>query len=181
MQLSSPFMRLAERLTFLFFALGASDVCLVCENPTCSSVPALWGCEGLWSYDCAAMHDNEYSPPSPSVSLSPRESSGKDVDITFSPSLPGPIPSERPDPTKPNPRLGVGHIMSWSSDGRYLATRNDNMPSALWVWDAEDLGLCSLVVQVGWLPGGLARCFGDRMVGPGVELSLVVPVGWFIY
>ena len=35
---SSPFMRLAERITALF-ALGASNVCLVGENPTCS-VPA---------------------------------------------------------------------------------------------------------------------------------------------
>ncbi|CAN0510171.1 unnamed protein product, partial [Laminaria digitata] len=62
-------------------------------------------------------------------------------------SLPGPIPFERPDPSKANPRLGIGRVMAWSSDGRYLATRNDNMPSALWVWDAEDLGLCSLMVQ----------------------------------
>ena len=42
-------MRLAQHLTFRF-ALGASDVCLVGEMPTCS-VPALLGCEGLWSYD----------------------------------------------------------------------------------------------------------------------------------
>ena len=46
---SSPFMRLAEQLTFRV-ALGASDVCLVDENQTCS-VPALKGCVGLWSYD----------------------------------------------------------------------------------------------------------------------------------
>ena len=32
------------------FALGASNVCLVGENPTCS-FPALQGCEGLWSHD----------------------------------------------------------------------------------------------------------------------------------
>ena len=32
------------------FALGASNGCLVGGNPTCS-VPALKGCEGLWSYD----------------------------------------------------------------------------------------------------------------------------------
>ena len=42
-------MRLAEQLTFRV-ALGASDVCLVDENQTCS-VPALKGCVGLWSYD----------------------------------------------------------------------------------------------------------------------------------
>ena len=32
------------------FELGARDVCLVGENPT-FSVPALWGCEGIWPYD----------------------------------------------------------------------------------------------------------------------------------
>ena len=36
---SPPFMRLAEHLTFRF-ALGASNLCLVGKNPTCS-VPAL--------------------------------------------------------------------------------------------------------------------------------------------
>ena len=46
---SSPFMRLAEHL----MAIGARNVYLVGENPTCF-VPALWECEGLhplWSYD----------------------------------------------------------------------------------------------------------------------------------
>ena len=37
----SPFMRLAE-YTSRRFAIGARDVGLVGENPTCS-VPALWG------------------------------------------------------------------------------------------------------------------------------------------
>lgn len=74
--------------------------------------------------------------------------SSKDVEITYSATMPpGPIPSERPDPSKPNPRLGVG-LMCWSSSGRYLATRNDNMASTLWVWDAEELSLSSLVLQV---------------------------------
>ena len=31
--------------------LSASPFCLVGENPTCSVPGALWGCEGLWSYD----------------------------------------------------------------------------------------------------------------------------------
>ena len=47
---SSPFMRLAEHLTALGSALGASTVCLDGEHPT-RSVPALHGCEGLWSYE----------------------------------------------------------------------------------------------------------------------------------
>ena len=41
------------------FVLGASDVCLVGDSPTCSA-PGLQGCEGLWSYDYA-MHENEYT------------------------------------------------------------------------------------------------------------------------
>eukprot|EP00903_Cladosiphon_okamuranus_P005994 g5914.t1 len=103
--------------------------------------------------------------------LKPKISS-KDVDITYAPALPGPIPVERPDPSKPNPRLGVGQIMSWSVDGRYLATRNDNMASALWVWDAEDLSLSSVVVQMEsvrsakWCPSRhtLAICTGNHHV-----------------
>lgn len=96
-------------------------------------------------------------PPSPCHRVprpaSPRSnrrvfSSSKDVDTTYTATLRGVIPSEKPDPCKPNPRVGVGAIMSWSVDGRYLATRNDNMASTLWVWDAEDLALSSVVIQV---------------------------------
>ena len=58
----SPLMRLAQHLTFCF-ALDTNNICcLVGDNPTCS-VPALSGCEGLWSYD-TAMHDTS-TPPSP--------------------------------------------------------------------------------------------------------------------
>ena len=56
---SSPLMRLAEHLTFRF-ALGASNVCMLNENPK-FSVPALQGCEGLWSYDYCLL----YTSPSP--------------------------------------------------------------------------------------------------------------------
>lgn len=92
------------------------------------------------------------SPPPSAIYRQTRNlSSSKDVDITYAPALPGPIPAERPDPSKANPRLGVGQIMSWSVDGRYLATRNDNMASTLWVWDAEDLSLASVVVQASFL------------------------------
>ena len=44
------------------FALGASNVCLVGENPTCS-VLALQGWEGLWLYTTTAMHDMTTFPP----------------------------------------------------------------------------------------------------------------------
>lgn len=41
------------------FALGArNNACLAGEMPECP-VPALWGSEGLWSYDCGhACHES---------------------------------------------------------------------------------------------------------------------------
>ena len=51
--------------TSCFTSRLVQAICLVGENPTCS-VPALQGCEGLWSYGhtATAMHDVEYPPPS---------------------------------------------------------------------------------------------------------------------
>ena len=45
---SSPFLRLAQHLTAL--RAWCKKFFLVNESPMCS-VPALQGCEGLWSYD----------------------------------------------------------------------------------------------------------------------------------
>jgi WD40 repeat protein len=60
--------------------------------------------------------------------------------------LPADVPSVRPDPDVPSPAVGVGHV-EWSHGGRYLATRNDNMPTALWIWDGDSLLLHSLLLQ----------------------------------
>ncbi len=37
--------------------------------------------------------------------------------------------------------------MEWSADGKYLATRNDNMAGAVWVWDASRLDLVAVLQQ----------------------------------
>lgn len=60
--------------------------------------------------------------------------------------MPVSIPSVKPDPEKPSPKLGVG-LVSFSPDCRYLATRNDNMPTAVWVWDMLRLQLAVLLLQ----------------------------------
>ena len=39
------------------------------------------------------------------------------------------IQSLKPDPDKPNPRLGIG-MMTFSPDGKYLVTRNGTPPSS---------------------------------------------------
>ena len=75
----------------------------------------------------------------------------------------------KPDPDKPDPKLGVG-LMAWSCGDRFLATRNDNMPHTLWVWDTRRLLLCSVVNQIGaikeaaWDPkrSRLALCTGNK-------------------
>uniref|UniRef100_A0A7S3AL99 Anaphase-promoting complex subunit 4 WD40 domain-containing protein n=1 Tax=Haptolina ericina TaxID=156174 RepID=A0A7S3AL99_9EUKA len=60
--------------------------------------------------------------------------------------LPIIVPTARPNLDKPNPKVGVG-LLLWSAGGHYLATRNDNMPRALWVWDSESFCLHSILLQ----------------------------------
>lgn len=37
--------------------------------------------------------------------------------------------------------------MAWSADSHYLFTRNDNMPTALWIWDIARLELAALLIH----------------------------------
>ena len=53
----------------------------------------------------------------------------------------------QPDPSKPDPKLGVGRL-SFSSDGQYIATKNDNMPHAVWVWDVKSLKLSVVLMNL---------------------------------
>jgi hypothetical protein len=41
----------------------------------------------------------------------------------------------------------VAGMLSWSSDSHYFFTRNDNMPTALWIWDICRLELVTVLVQ----------------------------------
>lgn len=38
-------------------------------------------------------------------------------------------------------------LMSWSNDSQYICTRNDSMPSILWIWDIRHLELATILVQ----------------------------------
>lgn len=92
----------------------------------------------------------------------------------------------KPDPDKPNPSIGVG-IVLFSPDNRYLVTRNDNMPHAIWIWDMPSISLIALLVHtnpvkaVEWDPkqSRLALCTGTNklyMWSPAGCISVVVPV-----
>ena len=43
-------------------------------------------------------------------------------------------------------KVGVG-LCEWSSCGRYLASRCDNLPTTVWLWDVSSLRLAALLVQ----------------------------------
>ncbi|KAG9286963.1 hypothetical protein G9A89_001201 [Geosiphon pyriformis] len=55
--------------------------------------------------------------------------------------------SIRPDPEKPNPRLGVG-LCKFNANGTLVASRNDNMPNCLWIWDISMLKPIVLFIQL---------------------------------
>ena len=99
--------------------------------------------------------------------------------------LPVTVPTSRPDAEKPNPRLGVG-LATFSSNSRYLATRNDNMPCAVWIWDMMELALAAVLLQtsavreVSWDPhqARLAIATGNSRLylwSPAGCVSVCVP------
>lgn len=96
------------------------------------------------------------------------------------------IPVIKPDTNKANPKRGIG-IASFSKDCKYMFTRNDNMPTTLWIWDIQKLALCAAVIQsapikhVEWDPveTRLALCTGKNklyMWSPAGSLCVEVPV-----
>lgn len=60
--------------------------------------------------------------------------------------LPINLPCQKPPADRPNPKQGIG-LMSWSSDSLYICTRNDSMPTVLWIWDVQRLELAAILIQ----------------------------------
>lgn len=100
--------------------------------------------------------------------------------------LPFTVPSVKPNPEKPNPKLGVG-LVKFSVDCTYIATRNDNMPNTIWIWDMTKLKLVVILVQscpvsdFKWDPlqPRLALCTGNNKLylwSPAGCVSVTVPV-----
>ncbi|XP_038864358.1 WD repeat-containing protein WRAP73 isoform X2 [Salvelinus namaycush] len=67
--------------------------------------------------------------------------------------LPVQVPVVKPDLDRANPKVGVSS-MAFSSDNRYLATKNDSMACVVWVWDMQRLGLLAVLEQT-----SAVRCF----------------------
>ncbi|GAB2294098.1 hypothetical protein Dimus_028317 [Dionaea muscipula] len=56
------------------------------------------------------------------------------------------LPFQKPSVDKPNPKQGVG-LLLWSIDCKYICTRSDAIPTALWIWDMCRLELAAILVQ----------------------------------
>ncbi|XP_004474669.1 WD repeat-containing protein WRAP73 [Dasypus novemcinctus] len=92
----------------------------------------------------------------------------------------GPVPLQtlKPVADRANPKIGVG-LLAFSPDNYFLATRNDNVPNAVWVWDVQKLRLFVVLEQLSpvrafqWDPQQprLAICTG------GGKVYLWSPVG----
>lgn len=95
------------------------------------------------------------------------------------------IPVVKPDPERANPKIGIS-TMAFSSDSRYLATKDDSMASAVWVWDMQKLNLLAVLQQTSavccfqWDPRRprLALCTGTSKLylwSPAGCVSVQVP------
>uniref|UniRef100_A0A803KS83 WD-repeat protein n=1 Tax=Chenopodium quinoa TaxID=63459 RepID=A0A803KS83_CHEQI len=60
--------------------------------------------------------------------------------------LPITLPFQKPAMDKPNPKQGIG-LMAWSSDSQYIYTRDDTIPTTLWIWDMQQLQLAAILLQ----------------------------------
>ncbi|KAM5140389.1 WD repeat-containing protein WRAP73 [Mantella aurantiaca] len=100
--------------------------------------------------------------------------------------LPVSLRTIKPDPDRANPELGIG-MLAFSPDNRYLATKNDNMPSCVWIWDIQKMRLAVVLEQTSavrsfhWDPvqPRLAICTGNSRVylwSPSGCVSVHVPV-----
>eukprot|EP00252_Welwitschia_mirabilis_P019741 TRINITY_DN4656_c0_g1_i1.p1 TRINITY_DN4656_c0_g1~~TRINITY_DN4656_c0_g1_i1.p1 ORF type:complete len:393 (-),score=58.09 TRINITY_DN4656_c0_g1_i1:241-1419(-) len=99
------------------------------------------------------------------------------------------IASQKPHMDKPNPKQGIG-LLSWSKDSQFLFSRNDNMPTALWIWDICRLELAALLIQkepirnAAWDPlyPRVAFCTGSSVLymwTPSGAFCVKIPVPQF--
>ncbi len=95
-----------------------------------------------------------------------------EFEISFEEKTPPiPLPSVRSEASTENPKVGASMVI-WSADGRFMATRNDNMPRLAWIWDVESFSLASVMLQISpirhmqWSPEGhtLAIATGTRRI-----------------
>ena len=86
--------------------------------------------------------------------------------------LPAKLPAVKPPADRPNPKTGISLVI-WSPDGTFLATKCDDRPNVIWIWDSTKLELASVLVQTSavrsaeWIP---ARSTGNGREGNRLAL-----------
>uniref|UniRef100_A0A673TLL7 WD repeat containing, antisense to TP73 n=1 Tax=Suricata suricatta TaxID=37032 RepID=A0A673TLL7_SURSU len=91
----------------------------------------------------------------------------------------------KPAADRANPKIGIG-ALAFSPDSYFLATRNDSVPNAVWIWDVQKLRLFVVLEQLSpvrsfqWDPQQprLAICTGGGRVylwSPAGCVSVQVP------
>ncbi|XP_037002845.2 WD repeat-containing protein WRAP73 isoform X2 [Artibeus jamaicensis] len=91
----------------------------------------------------------------------------------------------KPAADRANPKIGIS-ALAFSPDSCFLATRNDNVPNAVWIWDVRKLRLFVVLEQLGpvrafqWDPQQprLAICTGGSKMylwSPAGCVSVQVP------
>ncbi|KAM3824421.1 WD repeat-containing protein WRAP73 [Vipera latastei] len=77
----------------------------------------------------------------------------------------------KPPTDRANPRIGVA-TLAFSSDNNFLATKNDNLPNTVWIWDVQKMKPAVVLEHLGpvqlfqWDPhrSRLALCTGNTKV-----------------
>lgn len=85
--------------------------------------------------------------------------------------VPYAVPIRKPNPKEPDPKIGISQ-MSFSSNSAHLASKNDNMPNTLWIWDVKKTRLSTVLTQLNevknfaWDPfqPRLALCTGSNKI-----------------
>ncbi|KVI04530.1 WD repeat-containing protein WRAP73 isoform X1 [Cynara cardunculus var. scolymus] len=131
-------LRVLNHLTWKVFAefMHLSTVRAPCSAAVFKEVdePLQLDMSDLSLTDDFTQHNSEYGPQGL-------------IDVRYDVmELPITLPFQKPPADKPNPKQGIG-IMSWSKDSQYICTRNDSMPTVLWIWDMNHLELAAILVQ----------------------------------
>ncbi|NXF97259.1 WRP73 protein, partial [Eubucco bourcierii] len=101
-----------------------------------------------------------------------------------------PVPASlhcvKPAADRANPKMGIG-MLAFSPDNCFLASKNDNIPNAVWIWDIQKLKLFAVLEQLcpiqcfQWDPRQprLAVCTGNSKVylwSPAGCVAVQVPL-----
>ncbi|XP_073878701.1 WD repeat-containing protein WRAP73 isoform X7 [Macaca fascicularis] len=160
------------------------------ERRDCKDYVSIFVCSD-WQLLRVVYKEAEKSPqlglgclsfPPPGAGAGPLPSSESKYEIA---SVPVSLQTLKPVTDRANPKIGIG-MLAFSPDSYFLATRNDNIPNAVWVWDIQKLRLFAVLEQLSpvrtfqWDPQQprLAICTGGSRLylwSPAGCMSVQVP------